>query len=131
MTRIAQINSDGSRYYIGFPKEGTRRPETYKTPVNAKRAAEAKGWTVEGDLPNPNAKSGAHLCKMYGDVVIISFDGMDCRGTLEGANKLLVRLGFKPVRITRNMLNPQGGQFLIDADTPSYCDPGSEAYHSM
>jgi hypothetical protein len=35
------------------------------------------------------------------------------------------------VRVTSNMLNPTFGEFFIDADTPSYCDPGSEAYHSM
>ena len=36
-----------------------------------------------------------------------------------------------PQRVTRNMLNPTGGEFLIDEDTPSYCDPGCESYHSM
>jgi hypothetical protein len=46
-------------------------------------------------------------------------------------NDLLNRLGYKSVRLTTNMLNPGAGQFLIDADTPSYCDPGCEAYHSI
>jgi hypothetical protein len=35
------------------------------------------------------------------------------------------------VRITRNMLNPKGGNFCVDADTPAYLDPGHEAYHTM
>jgi hypothetical protein len=51
--------------------------------------------------------------------------------TLSQLNDVLERLGYKPVRETSNLLNPSGKKFFIDADTPSYCDPGSEAYHSM
>lgn len=51
--------------------------------------------------------------------------------TLEQLNSALERLGYKPVRQTSNMLNPNAKKFFIDADTPSYCDPGCEAYHSM
>lgn len=36
-----------------------------------------------------------------------------------------------PQRLTHNMLNPSGKEFLIDEDTPSYCDPGCESYHTM
>jgi len=46
-------------------------------------------------------------------------------------NKVLGRLGYKPVRLTSNLLNPAAGQFVIDADTSLACDPGSETYHSM
>lgn len=52
-------------------------------------------------------------------------------GSVEHFNTILERLGYKPVRITHNMLNVSGKVWLIDADTPRYCDPGSEAYHSM
>ena len=51
--------------------------------------------------------------------------------TLEDFNNVLEALGYKPVRLTSNMLNEAAGKFLIDADTPSYCDPGCESYHSM
>ena len=34
-------------------------------------------------------------------------------------------------RMTRNMLNPNAGEFPIPVNTPSYCDPGCESYHSM
>jgi len=47
------------------------------------------------------------------------------------ANPFLVRMGFRPVRVTRNLMNPVAREFLIDADTPLALDPGSETYHSM
>lgn len=34
-------------------------------------------------------------------------------------------------RTTRNILNPDAGEFEIPYDTPLACDPGSETYHSM
>lgn len=37
----------------------------------------------------------------------------------------------KYTRKTRNLLNPQAGEFDIDVNTPYYLDPGSETYHSM
>jgi hypothetical protein len=46
-------------------------------------------------------------------------------------NSVVEKLGYKPVRITYNMLNKEAGPIIIDRDTPSYCDVGSEAYHSM
>jgi hypothetical protein len=36
-----------------------------------------------------------------------------------------------PMRLTTNLLNADAGEFYIPADTPYYCDPGSETYHSM
>ena len=61
-----------------------------------------------------------------------SFDGLDfvCP-SIETFNALVERLGYKPVRVTRNILNDAAAPFVIDADTPSYCDPGRESYHSM
>jgi hypothetical protein len=58
-------------------------------------------------------------------------EGYFVAASLPGLNSVLQRLGYKSVRETSNMLNREAGTFLIDADTPSYCDPGSEAYHSM
>ena len=34
-------------------------------------------------------------------------------------------------RTTRNILNPDAGEFEIAINTPHYCDPGYESYHSM
>ena len=51
--------------------------------------------------------------------------------TLDAFNDVLEALGYKPVKVTHNMLNEAAGEFLIDADTPSYCDPACESYHSM
>lgn len=35
------------------------------------------------------------------------------------------------MRKTRNILNPQAGEFEVPVNTPLCCDPGSETYHSM
>lgn len=143
-TQTARILSTGAgRYYVNLG--ATRLRQDYATPANAKKAAEAKGYTVEGNLPDPNATSVAHLCKFFvtlgspsrlevhlnkhgDDDQVITFTGPNA---IDLANEFFYKLGWKPVRLTSNMLNRTGGQFLIDADTPSYCDPGSEAYHSM
>ena len=58
-------------------------------------------------------------------------DGVTITGEVDYFNHLIERLGYRPVRVTSNMLNPQSKRFCIDINTPSYCDPGSEAYHSM
>lgn len=34
-------------------------------------------------------------------------------------------------KTTCNILNPDFGEFEIAIDTPHYCDPGYESYHSM
>jgi hypothetical protein len=34
-------------------------------------------------------------------------------------------------RTTRNILNPEAGEFEIPINTPYFCDPGSETYHCM
>jgi len=137
MTKTCNIKSDGSRYYISFGV--TRRQETYATPKNAKRAAEAKGWTVEGDLPNPDAKSVAHMVQVLSDrftarevaTLALVEHGATITGSVEQMNLVLVKLGYKPVRLTKNMLNDKSKWIVIDEDTPSYCDPGTETYHSM
>ena len=36
-----------------------------------------------------------------------------------------------PQRLTYNSRNPAAGEFLIDEDTPRYCDPACDAYHQM
>jgi hypothetical protein len=121
----------------------------YKTVEGAVRQAKARGFdpvTVDPGC-DPSLRSVARLCKYYeakgsysmavlcvtldkfGDQnQIIEFKGVDA---IKLANEFFPKMGWKPVRLTSNMLNAAGGQFLIDADTPSYCDPGSEAYHSM
>ena len=137
MTRTCTIQSDGSRYYISFGV--TRNRNSYATPVNAKRAAEAKGYQVEGGLPNPKAKSVAHMVTVYSDrftaregvVVTLVEHNVVLTGTVENMNLVLAKLGYKPVRLTKNILNDTCPWLVIDADTPSYMDVGSEAYHSM
>lgn len=64
-------------------------------------------------------------------LVFINIDGVGIKGTLDHVNGVLERLGYRPVRITSNMLGRENHFFCIDINTPSYLDPGSEAYHSM
>lgn len=61
----------------------------------------------------------------------VGIDGIAVVGELDNVNKMLERLGYKPVRITYNMLNKEAGPIVIDADTPSCCDVSSESYWSM
>lgn len=78
-------------------------------------------------------KSAERLVKIGTDgSYTVSFpEGYFVASSLESLNEMLAKLGYKALRETSNMLNKKFGTFLIDADTPSYCDPGSEAYHSM
>lgn len=46
-------------------------------------------------------------------------------------NATLEKLGYKPVRLTKNLMNQKAGDLVIDADTPLCCDVGSETYWSM
>jgi len=98
----------------------------------------------DGHLISAQLTSVAHLCKFHrmvsGQILEVQLDkNGDCEQTIEFkgpdaivlANEFLSRMGFKPVRITRNILNPNSKTLVIDADTPSYMDPGCEAYHSM
>lgn len=134
MTKQAEIVSNGyGRYYISFGV--TRSRQDYATPANAKRAAEAKGYTVVGDMPDPNAVSIADLVKVVpytnGERITVVLYGATVIGAVDEVNSVLKRLGFKPVRITYNMMNRDAGPIVIDEDTPSYCDVGSESYWSM
>lgn len=70
-----------------------------------------------------NDASGEYLRFDNGEIVI--------EGKPESLNFYLERAGFRPVRVTSNLLNEAAGKFCIDINTPSYCDPGSESYHSM
>lgn len=63
--------------------------------------------------------------------VSVSIDGVAIKGIVRDINVVLEKLGYRPVRITSNMLNPNSPYFAIDINTPSYCDPGCESYHSM
>jgi hypothetical protein len=45
-------------------------------------------------------------------------------------NEFLEQMGFRPVRTTRNMLNPDSPTFFVDINCPAYMDPGCESYHS-
>ena len=73
----------------------------------------------------------AHEVILEGDILCVQIDGCVIKGFEENFNKVVEKLGYRPVRITSNMLNPKGGRFAIDINTPSYCDPGCESYHSM
>lgn len=53
------------------------------------------------------------------------------KGFVRDVNPVLEKLGFRPIRITSNMLNPESKKFAIDINTPAYCDPGCESYHTM
>lgn len=57
--------------------------------------------------------------------------GAKVTGYINCVNAVLEKAGFCPVRITCNILNPAAGHWCIPINTPRYCDPGSEAYHSM
>jgi len=63
--------------------------------------------------------------------VSVKFEGCVLEGEIAQVNVRLEQMGYRPVRITRNMLNPDSGFFAIDINTPAYCDPGCESYHTM
>jgi hypothetical protein len=65
------------------------------------------------------------------DYLTLEFDGVVIKGFKNDFNKVVEKLGLRPVRITNNMLNPEAGKFCVDINTPSYCDPGCESYHTM
>ena len=68
---------------------------------------------------------------MLSDVSVLVADNVILKGMLRDVNPMLEKLGFRPVRLTSNMLNPNSEYFAIDINTPTYCDPGCESYHSM
>ncbi len=57
--------------------------------------------------------------------------GAKVTGYINCVNALLEKAGYRPVKITSNMLNANSGHWCIDINTPGYLNPGSEAYHSM
>ncbi len=138
-----KILTDGlyGGYYANYGATRSRR--SFKTISGAIRHAESQGYAVDkDDLPNPNAKSIALRVvlmfpmadlKIPSDDVILQLElgAAVLSGPQDDFNKVLKRLGYKPVRVTKNILNPKGGWFVIDEDTPSCCDPGTETYHSM
>ena len=63
------------------------------------------------------------------DLVRVQLDGCTLEGGVEAVNVQLERAGYRPIRLTLNMLNPTSRWFAVDYNTPSYLDPGSEAYH--
>jgi hypothetical protein len=75
-------------------------------------------------------ESIASNVNLIGDILTTQIEGCIIQGFEENFNKVIEKLGYRPVRVTENMLNP-GRKFCIDINTPSYCDPGCEAYHSM
>jgi hypothetical protein len=68
---------------------------------------------------------------LIGNILTVQIDGVVIQGEIENFNAVLKRLGYRPVRRTRNMLNSEAGEFCIDINTPIYCDPGYESYHTM
>jgi hypothetical protein len=76
--------------------------------------------------------SVAHSVKVLNeDTLFLAVDGVQICGPVDAFNTTIEKLGYLPVRITRNLLNPQAGPLVVDVNTPSYCDVGSEAYWSM
>lgn len=63
--------------------------------------------------------------------VQFNYNGAIISGHVDSVNQVLEQMGFRPVRLTRNMLNDAAPGRCIDINTPSYCDEGSEAYWSM
>jgi hypothetical protein len=57
--------------------------------------------------------------------------GAKVTGYVNHVNAVIESCGFRPVRLTSNLLNRDSKVWAIDINTPSYMDPGSEAYHSM
>lgn len=99
----------------------------------AERAADRKRAKVLTGL-----KSIAREVEVLGDCgetnaefLRVTVDGVAVEGKIEAFNVAIEKLGYRPVRVTSNMLNEQAGEFCIDADTPAYMDPGCESYHSM
>lgn len=67
-----------------------------------------------------------------GDLFTIDIDLCTIQArNVDRLNEMLEPLGYRPIRITSNMLNANSPRFAIDINTPAYCDPGREAYHSM
>lgn len=86
--------------------------------------------------PKVELTSVAHLVKVSSnnckDQFTLEIDGCTIQTTDLGAlNTMIIQLGFKPVRTTRNLMNREAGTLVIDGDTPIYCDVGSESYWSM
>jgi hypothetical protein len=57
-------------------------------------------------------------------------EGAHLKGIIRDVNPVLEKLGYRPVRTTSNMLNPDSRVWCVDINTPAYLDPGSESYHS-
>jgi hypothetical protein len=132
--KTCTIESDGCRFYLSFGCTKSRRD--FKTVSGARRHAESNGIEVTKCV-NPDAVSVAEMIKVEaneGQPTILHLIGMhNCTifGEIEGFNLVLERFGYKPVKLTKNMLNPNSPWIVIDKDTPSYLDVGSETYWSM
>jgi hypothetical protein len=73
----------------------------------------------------------AHQVKVTGNLVSAQIAGTIIQGEVENFNNVVEKLGYRPIRLTSNMLNPDSPTFAIDINTPAYCDPGCESYHTM
>lgn len=139
MTKTCTIEMEGSSsFYISYKDRGTRSVRTFKTPAGAQKSAEGQGYTVT-KVVNPKAKSCAHrvtVTPIAGSakplLALLEAETVSIEAVnIENFNTVLERLGYKPVKLTRNILNAQSPTFAIDQDTPVYMDPGCESYHSM
>lgn len=65
------------------------------------------------------------------EIVEVGVEGCILTGNVAAVNVALEKMGYRPVRLTSNMLNPNSKTFAVDINTPAYCDPGCESYHSM
>jgi len=62
--------------------------------------------------------------------VSVEIDNVLFKGIVRYINPVLEKMGYRPIRLTSNMLNSESKYFAIDINTPHYCDPGCESYHS-
>lgn len=65
------------------------------------------------------------------EIVEVELFGAVVKGEVSAVNKVLEKAGYRPVRVTSNMLNPESKTWCVDIDTPAYLDPGCESYHTM
>jgi hypothetical protein len=67
---------------------------------------------------------------LEGDTVNVRVDHVFLEGNIKDVNVVLEKMGYRPVRITFNMLNRDAKRFCVDINCPVYLDPGCDSYWS-
>lgn len=99
--------------------------------MSPERKAERKAARDRAKYLNSLTPIADAVKPVGGDRVIALIDGVEIAGNVADVNKALEKMGFRPVRITRNILNDKSPEWCVDINTPAYLDPGCESYHSM